>query len=356
MSLCRTLVAPEQRNVIVVDECYVWRDAHSTQSWFAPAEDREPLQTTVSKGPRVSVIGAGSSHGWCDNGIVAIAQDRKGGGGSGMDAQLVEAFFRRNLLPALAGQRCLIVMDNSSTHKRAELSRSAMGVDQKRVCLEEHGVAYPRGATREVLDSLMVANSLPRTVLDRMCSEAGHMLLYIPPYSPRFNAIEHVWGVAKNRMRSANLLAGLNGDALVQAVTEQLRAVDEQVWSNCVASFWHYLARLGRQLGLNDQGEAVAGAATRSLPLVQRLQEADEEKSPRAVREDDEAARLLVVLASDGPPPPAPAPPLPPPRSGRVREPPTRQLSSLQQSLRRQRDFFAHGADNAPAQDFSYAK
>ena len=38
-------------------------------------------------------------------------------------------------------------------------------------------------------------------VMQQAMTEAGHILLYLPPYSPDFNPIEHKWAQAKTIRR-----------------------------------------------------------------------------------------------------------------------------------------------------------
>lgn len=75
-----------------------------------------------------------------------------------MDSSLFEYWFEKQLLPALPPD-AVIVMDNASFHRRAQLMHAA----QKR----------------------------------------GHRLIFLPPYSPELNPIEHFWAWLKRYLRSA---------------------------------------------------------------------------------------------------------------------------------------------------------
>lgn len=63
------------------------------------------------------------------------------------------------LLPALP-KHCVIVMDNASFHKRQDIQQAIRN--------------------------------------------AGHLLEYLPPYSPDLNPIEHKWAQAKSKRRAIN--------------------------------------------------------------------------------------------------------------------------------------------------------
>jgi len=107
-----------------------------------------------------TVIGRISGHKYQRTGIVAaqveksiIAPLQYGGT---MDSSLFEAWFEKHLLPALP-KASVIVMDNASFHRRSKL-----------MCLAEN---------------------------------AGHRLIFLPPYSPELNPIENFWGWLKRYLR-----------------------------------------------------------------------------------------------------------------------------------------------------------
>jgi transposase len=73
-----------------------------------------------------------------------------------INADVFSTWLASDLLPKLT-QPSLIVMDNASFHKRADC----------KILIEQ----------------------------------AGHTLLFLPPYSPDFNPIEHKWAQAKAKRR-----------------------------------------------------------------------------------------------------------------------------------------------------------
>ncbi len=74
-----------------------------------------------------------------------------------MDHELFEDWFENHLLPALP-EGGVIVMDNASFHRKQQL-----------YCL---------------------------------ASQAGHPLIFLPPYSPELNPIEHFWAWLKQTLRN----------------------------------------------------------------------------------------------------------------------------------------------------------
>jgi transposase len=73
-----------------------------------------------------------------------------------IDTQTFTGWFMQDLLPKLPA-KSVIILDNASFHKGADMLNAA--------------------------------------------EKAGHTLLYLPPYSPDFNPIEHKWAQAKAMRR-----------------------------------------------------------------------------------------------------------------------------------------------------------
>ena len=75
-----------------------------------------------------------------------------------MDSVLFEEWFRKLLCPALERGKTFI-MDNASFHRKA--------------------------------------------VLERIAEAFGHRIIFLPPYSPELNPIEHYWAALKKRLQKA---------------------------------------------------------------------------------------------------------------------------------------------------------
>ena len=71
---------------------------------------------------------------------------------SNVNSEVFYTWITQELLPQLPN-RCVVVMDNASFHKRLDIQNAIRG--------------------------------------------AGHILLFLPPYSPQLNPIEHKWAQAK---------------------------------------------------------------------------------------------------------------------------------------------------------------
>lgn len=89
-----------------------------------------------------------------------------------MDSVLFEFWFEQQLLPALP-PKAVIVMDNASFHRKEQLIRVA----------QKH----------------------------------GFRLIFLPPYSPELNPIEHFWAWLKRQLRSSLASCSSFDDALFTA-------------------------------------------------------------------------------------------------------------------------------------------
>jgi transposase len=130
---------------------------------YARATRGEPVHAAVSgkKYKRTSVVAA-------QVGGEIIASMQYDGT---MDSALFEAWFEKMLLPSL-DPSTVIVMDNASFHRKSVL--------------------------------------LPLAQSD------GHRLLFLPPYSPELNPIEHLWAWLKQKLRAILPLYANFNDALLE--------------------------------------------------------------------------------------------------------------------------------------------
>ena len=123
----------------------------------------------------VTMLGAVSIHGW--QAVMTVD--------SSTDGDVFLAFLTEVLCPTLrAGQ--VVVMDNLSAHKVA--------------------------GVKEVIEA------------------AGATVLYLPPYSPDFNPIEHCWSVVKQRLRQ---LKARSLEALEIAIPQALSMISPEIAQNC---------------------------------------------------------------------------------------------------------------------------
>ena len=96
---------------------------------------------------RTNVIGA-----LCDHKLITVGLTQ-----SNINADIVYAWLCKDLLTKLP-QRSVIIMDNATFHKRKDIQEAIQ--------------------------------------------KAGHILEYLPPYSPDLNPIEQLWAKAKQMVRS----------------------------------------------------------------------------------------------------------------------------------------------------------
>ena len=151
----------EGRPVAYVDETGIDTWVQRDYGW---SERGVPLVGRVPgrKYERTGVVAA-----LCGGEIVAPCQYE-----DTMDSALFEKWFAQELLPALP-ERSVIVMDNAAFHRKAMLRRLAEGT--------------------------------------------GHSLLFLPPYSPELNPIEHFWGWLKRYLEKILPLHSTFDEALCSA-------------------------------------------------------------------------------------------------------------------------------------------
>jgi transposase len=136
-------VSPEQR--VYVDETGIDKHLHREYGW---SERGKPVQGCISgkKFKRTSIVAAML-------GKKVLAPIQYSGT---MDGSFFEGWFCEYLLPALPPQS-VIIMDNASFHGKKRLLKAIADTD--------------------------------------------HRLLFLPPYSPELNPIEHYWSMLKRELR-----------------------------------------------------------------------------------------------------------------------------------------------------------
>ena len=135
----------EDKPIVYIDESGFSKDMPRTHGYAPVGKRCYGTQDWNAKG-RTNAIGA-----IIDNIFVALGLFE-----SNVNADVFLSWTEQTLLPSLP-KNCVIVMDNAAFHKR-----------------------------KDILDKI---------------KKAGHILLFLPPYSPDLNPIEHKWAQAKKWRR-----------------------------------------------------------------------------------------------------------------------------------------------------------
>lgn len=106
---------------------------------------------------------------------------------AGTSSVVFKAFVEHELVPSLSPGD-VVVMDNLSAHKNAEVRR--------------------------------------------LIEEAGCSIVYTPPYSPEYNPIEEAWAKLKDIIRRLETRTREAFDAAFAAATDKIRKSDLLAWFN----------------------------------------------------------------------------------------------------------------------------
>jgi hypothetical protein len=234
--------------IVYVDESYIHAHHASKKGWFQ-INDRDVIGD--DDGTRLIIL-----HAMTDSGLLAVpdtvasnwlsepaltaelvfeevledGQDDSDYHNTMTGAKFV-AWLRNRLLPTFAelhpGKKMFLVLDNAGYHKRRdetwiscskalnkhELSHQLLdlGVTQLATVgdsprtVHAHQFALPRGEGGPSKDDLLAAvqrwlDEHPghnRTVVEQLMSDAGHSLVYTPPFCPEVQPIELLWAKVK---------------------------------------------------------------------------------------------------------------------------------------------------------------
>ncbi len=244
-------LAEEERGtavIVYVDESYIHSHHASKKGWFHPT-DRDVIGDDAGK--RLIIL-----HAMTDSGLLAVpdtvasnwlsepaltaelvfeevledGQDDSDYHNTMTGAKFV-AWLRHRLLPTFAelhpGKKMYLVLDNASYHKprdeswvsgskaknKHELTHTLLdlGVTQLTTVgdsprtVPAHRFEAPVGAGGPTKDDLIAAIQLwldqhpdhNRTVVEQLMDDAGHSLIYTPPFCPEVQPIELLWAKIK---------------------------------------------------------------------------------------------------------------------------------------------------------------
>uniref|UniRef100_A0A6P7GVH4 Uncharacterized protein LOC114341267 n=1 Tax=Diabrotica virgifera virgifera TaxID=50390 RepID=A0A6P7GVH4_DIAVI len=152
-----------------------------------------------------------------------------------MDANIFEEWFEENLLKKL-DRSSIIVFDNASYHSRVEerFPSSSWTKEEIQLWLTEKKIYHSDIFLKvDLLQSCGEHKIQKKFVTDQMALKYGHEVLRLPPYHCHYNAIELVWGLAKNfyNKHASKTTDDASVLSLWKESLEQIKAVQ---WHNCI--------------------------------------------------------------------------------------------------------------------------
>ncbi len=100
----------------------------------------------------------------------------------------------------------------------------------KAECGESRTLRLGRGKGRKALP---IATNSPAHIVKKvreLIEGRGAKLIYLPPYSPEFNPIEHCWSKVKSHLRTLEAWDKKKFNSSVKKALETVNANDAQAW------------------------------------------------------------------------------------------------------------------------------
>ena len=200
------------RKLYYMDETwFTTRMTHGTE-WVDTREHEQSItysrQVPPGEGQRLVVIGAGSEDGFVNDAFTVFAARNQGGDYHGeVNLDLYVKWLQESLLPCLP-EPSTIVIDNAPYHNAltpdSKSPTTKTRKDDIQLWLTERGITYNPASSRPELLQLVRQNKpAPKYVVDDVIHQHGHDVIRLPPGHPELNPIELIWGLMKQRVRSA---------------------------------------------------------------------------------------------------------------------------------------------------------
>ena len=118
-------------------------------------------------------------------------------------------YFRHNLIPSITDQSSLIIMDRALYHTKVTDSQLNMKKARKEELLEYlmgKGIFLDlaKSSTQQLRAMAMKVGPNLRSYIEIEAEQAGHKILFTPPYHPELNPIEMAWSMVKRPIRERN--------------------------------------------------------------------------------------------------------------------------------------------------------
>ena len=118
-------------------------------------------------------------------------------------------YFRHNLIPSITDQSSLIIMDRALYHTKVTDSQLNMKKARKEELLEYlmgKGIFLDlaKSSTQQLRAMAIKVGPNLRSYIENEAQQAGHKILFTPPYHPELNPIEMAWSMVKKPIRERN--------------------------------------------------------------------------------------------------------------------------------------------------------
>jgi len=211
---------------------------------------------------------------------------------------------------------------------------------------------FNKRMTVPVLKEYMKQVNPIRPHLERIIVNAGHKVLWLPPYHPQFNPIEKIWSMIKKRYRKMFDGSPMTVELVRQRIEAAVASITTDEWSKTVGSSWDEANMMWYHHGLNlapsEESDAKRSSTPASINESSEIgsvgsSSAEEQEFefelPATLSERKEAVAEMAATAGL----------LPPSSSGRVRYKPIRSLEGAVLSAREAAVTWGNAAVRAPA-------
>jgi len=151
-----------------------------------------------------------------------------------MNSQVFEAWFKNSLLPNLP-KSSYIIMDNASYHSRLQtkIPNSSWKKNYILEFMNTQKIEVQLPLTKCKLLEIIKEKKFEKTyVIDGLAMEAGHTVIWLPPYYCILNPIELMWHEFKVEVRKNNVNPHLCAE-VVDVVRKSIQKIPSIHWANC---------------------------------------------------------------------------------------------------------------------------
>ncbi|XP_076033009.1 uncharacterized protein LOC143020470 [Oratosquilla oratoria] len=219
---------------VYLDETWVNKNCTIGKCWIDTSSQEATGVKPTGKGARFIILHAGTKDGFINNGELIFQAKNDGDYYNQMNATVFEEWFCMQLLPNIP-PNSVIVMDNASHHSRQveKLPSSSWRKADIKNWLMQKGITVNDDLSKAELYELTKNSRVAkkRYVVDEVATEAGHIVVRLPPYHCQYNPIELVWAQVKSYISKRNNFKMADLKPLVK---EAMRAVTLENWKQAV--------------------------------------------------------------------------------------------------------------------------